>query len=380
MTDTTRRRLLLAAPPLVLVLALSVWVWTQSISATVLDLPGALTDREFWALVEDYSEAGGFFRSDNLVSNEDTFQHVIPELTRIVRPGGVYLGVGPDQNFTYLAALRPKLAFIVDIRRGNLHAHLMYKALFELSEDRATFLSKLFSRPAPDGVGRDVPPGELFDAFVNARPDRQAYEDNLQAIYRQLTEVHGFRLARGDREGIEYVYSSFFAAGPFLAYSNAGGGMFARRNPRYPSFQALQVATDGEGHHRAYLASDEAYQAVRAMQRANLIVPLVGNFAGPKALRAVGAYLRDRGATVTAFYTSNVEQYLFQDRIWGEFARNVMALPLGESSTFIRSCFNTCDSPVGSRSVTKLDSMPGLMADFAAGRITSYWDVTMHTR
>jgi hypothetical protein len=33
-----------------------------------------LADREFWRLIEEFSEPNGFFRSDNLVSNEDTFQ------------------------------------------------------------------------------------------------------------------------------------------------------------------------------------------------------------------------------------------------------------------------------------------------------------------
>jgi hypothetical protein len=63
----------------------------------------------------------------------------------------------------------------------------------------------------------------------------------------------------------------------------------------------------------------------------------VGNFAGPKAIRAVGDYVRMKGATVSAFYLSNVEQYLYQDRIWGNFCRNVATLPLETSSTFIRS-------------------------------------------
>ena len=109
-------------------------------------------------------------------------------------------------------------------------------------------------------------------------------------------------------------------------------------------------------------------------------MPLVGNFAGPKAIRQVGAYLRERGATVTTFYTSNVEQYLFQDRLWDDFRANVTALPLDETSTFIRSCFNNCSSPGGSRAVTLLDSMPRLLQDAAMGRIQSYWDVLNHSR
>ena len=114
-------------------------------------MPQKLSDEAFWKMVTEFSEPNGFFRSDNFVSNEVTFQHVIPDLLRTVPPGGVYLGVGPDQNFTYIVALRPKVAFIVDIRRGNLLQHLMYKALIETSTDRADFLAKLFARPRPPG-------------------------------------------------------------------------------------------------------------------------------------------------------------------------------------------------------------------------------------
>jgi len=50
----------------------------------------------------------------------------------------------------------------------------------------------------------------------------------------------------------------------------------------------------------------------------------------------VGSYLKDRGATVSAFYLSNVEQYLRQDGKWSAFCRNSAALPLDETSVFIR--------------------------------------------
>src|SRR3954465_5854835 len=90
-------------------------------------LPARLSDAAFWQLVCDLSEPGGSFISDNFVSNERAFQRVIPELKTSTKPGGVYLGVGPDQNFPYIAAIEPRMAFIVDIRRDNMLLHLMYK-------------------------------------------------------------------------------------------------------------------------------------------------------------------------------------------------------------------------------------------------------------
>src|SRR4030095_2382062 len=94
-------------------------------------LPATITDNAFWKMISDFSEAGGSFAFEMFMSNEVTFQTVLPNLLKVVSPGGVYLGVGPEQNFTYISVLRPKIAFIVDIRRENMLEMLMYKALFE---------------------------------------------------------------------------------------------------------------------------------------------------------------------------------------------------------------------------------------------------------
>ena len=114
--------------------------------------PDKLTNDQFWSLSKEWSEEDGVFRSDNLLSNETSFQNIIPPLLKMAKQGRVYMGVGPEQNFTYIAALKPTMAIIIDIRHGNLDVHLMYKALFELSKDRVDFVSRLFSRERPDGL------------------------------------------------------------------------------------------------------------------------------------------------------------------------------------------------------------------------------------
>src|SRR4051812_25507406 len=109
-------------------------------------IPDRLADSTFWRMMTEFSEPWGVFRSENFVSNETSYQWVIPELRRTVKPGGVYLGVAPDQNFTYMVALKPSIAFIVDIRHQNAVQHLLYKSIFEMSPTRAEFLARLFSR------------------------------------------------------------------------------------------------------------------------------------------------------------------------------------------------------------------------------------------
>jgi hypothetical protein len=343
-------------------------------------LPGRLSDREFWKLVTTASEADGFFQSDNLVSNELTLQQIIPELVKGRSPSGVYLGVGPDQNFTYIAAMRPKIAFIVDIRRQAMMQHLMYKALFELSENRADFVSMLFSRPRPDGLRPNPAPIQLLEAFYPVNADSTMYWRNLNAVKDHLTKTHGFALSVEDLAGIDYVFTSFYLGGPDISY-NYGGGF--GRNRGMPSFADLMVATDAEGVNRGFLASEQHYDVVRQLQLRNLLVPVVGDFAGPLALRAVGEFLRANRAVVSAIYTSNVEQYLFREpHKWRQYYENVATLPIDSSSTFVRAVFNFgfTGGGSGARSITMLQPVLDLLAAFREGRVQSYLDVVNMSR
>ena len=128
-------------------------------------LPTEIADDAFWQLIESTSEASGAFQSENFLSNETGYQAVIPLLKQSTSPDGVYMGVGPEQNFTYIAAIHPKIAFIVDIRRQNMLEHLLYKALFEMSADRAEFVSRLFSLKRPAGLSEQSTVDELFRAY-----------------------------------------------------------------------------------------------------------------------------------------------------------------------------------------------------------------------
>src|SRR5437762_12643511 len=189
-----RRRILLASAT-ALIAFLGPLSFTSSPLVATEFLPAELSDEAFWNMITEFSEPNGYFRSDNFVSNETTFQYVIKELKKVT-PGGVYLGVGPDQNFTYVVAMRPKLAIIFDIRRQNMLQHLMYKALIEMSSDRADFLSRLFSRKRPAGIGAQTTAEELFSAYEDTEADRQFFLDSLQAIQKQLEEHHHFKLSR----------------------------------------------------------------------------------------------------------------------------------------------------------------------------------------
>src|SRR5262252_4162740 len=172
-------------------------------------LPAQYTDAEFWRMVTDFSEAGGDYQYENFVSNEISYQEVLPELSRLAKPGGVYLGVASEQNFTYIDVVRPKVAFIFDVRRQNTLLLLMYKALFEMADNRADFLSLLFSRKRPAGLGAISSVEALFQAFADAKPDPQLYASTLKAIKDRLIRQHRFALSADDLQKIEYVFNFF---------------------------------------------------------------------------------------------------------------------------------------------------------------------------
>ena len=307
-------------------------------------LPERLTDAEFWRIFTELSEPNGDYPYENFVTNEETIQDIMPVLTKVTRPGGVYLGVGPEQNFTYAAGVKPKMAFIFDIRRQNAIELLMYKALFELSQTRSDFVSRLFSIKTPDRVPTTARANGLFLAFDGLKGDKAYYTENLSAIKATLAR-HGFALSGDDLNKVEYIYNVLFRAGPEIDYTFASA--YPSGMAPAPNYIQEMTGTDADKKQWSFLASEENYQFVREMQLRNTFIPIVGDFAGPKAIRKVAEYIKQHNATVSAFYVSNVEVYLegtggpVSARTGNaekrqKFYDNVAELPVDRSSLFIR--------------------------------------------
>jgi len=333
--------------PLLAVILILTTASIVSLTMAALPVPTQLTDEQFWQLSESMSEPDGVFRSDNLLSNELNFQYVIPDLLAVAKPGRVYMGVGPEQNFSYIAALKPSMVFIVDIRHGNLDVHLLYKALFEMSENRAEFVSKLFSRKQPSGLSATASATQLFAAYRQQQKDKELFESTLKAVIDHLKIKHKFPLSAGDEDGIKWALSNYYNFGPDIYY-NASDATFApaivgadpangRRGGGGSSvtYADLMTADDGTGMERSYLANEETFMVLKNLETKNLLVPVVGDFGGPKAIREVGKYLKSVGAMVSTFYLSNVEQYLSNDGKIEDFFSSVATLPIDDTSRFI---------------------------------------------
>src|SRR5262245_58871832 len=123
------------------------------------EAPAVLPALQLAALSAQLSEPAGYFDSDNLISNETSYLQVAEQLADGVARGGVYVGVGPDQNFNYIARTKPRYAFILDIRRQNMLQHLLFAALFAEADDPYQYLCRLFSRACPGATPEGALPG-----------------------------------------------------------------------------------------------------------------------------------------------------------------------------------------------------------------------------
>jgi hypothetical protein len=350
-------------------------------------LPSQISDEAFWKMIEDYSEDNGFFTSENFSSNERGYQTLIPRLMTKIQPGGAYMGVGPEQNFQYIASLKPKIAFIVDIRRQNMIQHLMYKAAFEMAANRADFLSIVFSRKRPTGLSASSTVPELFTAYrAVVSADAALAESNRKAMKDLLTKDHKFRLTPDDLQTLDHVFDVFAKYGAEINYSARIDGTQinqGRGGANNAAYAELMILTDSNNMNRSYLASEDSYGFMKDFEKKNLLVPVVGNFGGPKALRAVGQYFKDHGAIVSLFYLSNVEQYLFNPPQGGgartpihrEFYENVATFPLDENSTFIRSGNGGGGRGGGGGLTPVAGSIQKVISEFKAGRVNSQQDV-----
>ena len=383
----TARWLLAAAP----VAAVFGWVVSGSqdetsprsayASALVAAQP-AQVDSAFAKLVQRLSEPGGYFDSDNLISNETSYLHVLDGMRRLKVQGGAYIGVGPDQNFSYIAAVRPEIAFMIDIRRDNLLEHLMFKSLFAMARNRVEYLCLLFGKPLPRDAdrwsGKSIQ--ELVD-YIDATHTDPDLADSVQSAISQRVRRFGIPLTTLDFETIARIRDAFVRDSLDLRYSSIGRAP----RPYHPTYRQLLLERDRSGHQANYLAAEDAFQFVKAMEARDRIVPVVGNAAGEHALAAIAELMTERGDKVSVLYISNVEQYLIRDGGFPQFAENVKLLPRDHRSVMIRSYFGygygfgtAGTHPLnvaGHYSTQILQTLDAFVATYDSGAVRSYFDL-----
>lgn len=328
--------------------------------STLADLLFPARDPRFGAEVRALSRAESGPAADNLVSNEDSYPRPCGQIVRAVAPGGVYLGVGPDQNYTLMAHAQPALAVVVDYRRRNLLLHLLHKALFALGRDRVGYLERLTAR-RPAGLAADPSPADLVAAFRAARFDRgllEATRAEVQHVLRPLDVV-------GDAEWPALATIQAKLAGPgldcrFLAL------------PMYPTLARLIATTDRLGQPAHVLSSDRLYGRVRALHLGDRVLPLVGDYGQPDGLRPLAEWLRRHGLAVSVVYVSDVEFFLLRSGRLKTYLANLALLPRTDEALIVRTSTREIAHPErvrGDSSTTIARPLAAFLEAGQAGRI-----------
>jgi hypothetical protein len=336
---------------------------------------------DFAQLVAKLSERAGYFGSDNLVSNELSYQHVLGKLKEMNINGGAYLGVGPDQNFTYIAQIKPRIAIMIDIRRDALVQHLLFKALFMMSRNRVDYLSQLFARPLPKDFKKwnERPIRDLVEYFDRTPLDQKIADKTKDEIHKRLASF-GIPLTPRDHETIDEIYQAFYSDCLEVRYTirDRPTGRF------FPAYRDLLLEKDLDGRYRNYLANEADFQVIKGMHDRNLIIPITGDLSGKDgALKSVGNFLSEINERVSAFYVSNVEFYLWRQDAMQRFVDNLKSLPFDDRSVIIRSYFNyayyTSVHPQTIEnyfSVQLLQTIDSLIKDYEMGGYGSYYELT----
>jgi len=367
-----------ARTALLVLIAISTAGVTRGVATRAAQASRVVADTTFAGTIARLSEAPGFFDSDNLISNETSYLHAVTKLRESGVSGGAYVGVGPDQSFSYVAEIRPTVVYMIDIRRDNMIMHLLLKALFERSRNRLEYLCRWTGRQVPvDVTAWDDRPIET----VIARVDSLAPNDTVARAETDsvLATIRGYRVPLSDVDSatIRRFHSEFIRAGLDIRFTSTN------RAPRYyyPTLRQLILERDLEGGQSSYLASRERWDFIKGLQARDRIIPVVGNLAGTRAFPAVGREISARGERLTALYVSNVEMYLWRDGGFDVFAESAANMPHDPKAVIIRSVFG---GPYGQKH--PLNQVPHVstqlvqpLDDFAErlrrGGWSSYWEV-----
>jgi hypothetical protein len=304
--------------------------------------------------------------ADNLLTNEDSYLRVCGELRERAPENTVYLGVGPEQNLTYVAHARPSVAFIVDYRRRNLLVHLLHKALLTLSPDRWVYLSRLCARPLPSAPDAGIAADDLLDRIGAATYEQARLEESTAEVARELDPLA--ILSHEDLRELGTIQARLARAGLNARFLPL---------PGYPTLAELIRTKDRQGRPAHHLADDRLYDTLRAAEREHRVVPLVGDFAasGDGAMRRLGNWLHTRQLTLGVIYLSDMEYFLLKAGRFATFLSNLERLPRHQEAIVIRTSTRPITHPErvnGDQCTTVIRRLEPLFVQSRDGKIKNY--------
>ncbi len=347
--------------------------WCAAVTAALASqarLPGGDASKpgpDYRATLDRLSEPPtGPVSADNLMTNEDSIASVLDRVSQL--PGGTaYLGVGPDQNFSLIAAARPSVALILDYRTKNQHLHLLHKSLIEQSANRSAYLSRLWARsPVIDAAARGDA-ARLVAAYAAAPLKPDMLEESREAVRRSLLDM-GFR-SETDLAEIARIQARLAGPGPDARF------LALRMYPPIGRFIAMKTRSGRPGH---WLADDSLYMAMRQLQQADALLPVVADWAGSRAMPKTAAYLSKKRSKVGCVYVSDVEFFLFRAGSFDRYVANLVRLPIADEAVIVRTSTREIDHPermAGNSSTTIVCSLPAFLEAARAGKLRRWEDL-----
>jgi hypothetical protein len=216
---------------------------------------------------------------------------------------------------------------------------------------------------------------ESLVTFIDALRATPTSARAARDLVRATVSTFGVPLSAADLATIDRFHGEFIDKGLALRFTSTG------RAPQsyYPTLRQLILERDLSGRAASYLARESDFQFVKLMQQRNLIVPVVGDLAGSKAMPAIGRLLHQRGDRLAAFYASNAEDYVMRGGGFAQYAKSVLAFPRDARSVFIRSYFggerSHPENQPGYYSTQLLQKVDDFAADMASSGYSSYRDL-----
>jgi hypothetical protein len=189
-----------------------------------------------------------------------------------------------------------------------------------------------------------------------------------QAEVRRFLADRGYR-DEADFEEIRKMQSRLAGPGPearFLALR------------MYPTIGRLMAERTRSGRPGHWLADDAMFETVRALQRNDSILPVVADWSGGSAMRAVADHQRKMKMQVGVVYVSDVEFFLFRGGLFDRYVASLAGLPIHPRAVVVRTSTREIDHPgrvAGNSSTTIARDLNGFLEAARGGRVRRWEDL-----
>ncbi len=209
------------------------------------------------------------------VSNEN-FHHLYKK--HIDNHGGIYSGVGTDQNYLMAAWAKSPIIITMDFDEEIRRVHEIYGVIL-----------RRVDKP---------------DALIKAWREKEKVEGWIDADFKD----------KKVRKDLKKTFRS------------SRGVIRARLNKVQKRYEELEIAS--------FLTDQEQFEFIRDLWRNNRVVALRGDLTGSVTMVQLAAALKKHDLTLGLLYTSNAEQYF---PFSPEFRRNVISLPKDDKAMVLRT-------------------------------------------